>query len=135
MTPDLETLVAAARAAVPTGLVSIYVFGSHAANRAHQDSDVDIAVLLDSAVYPSAATRFDIRLILIARLDPLAGINGVDLVVLNDAPPPLVRRIMTQGRRLLCTDIERDHEARRLALSRAADLEPFLRRTRRILLD
>jgi len=42
---------------------------------------------------------------------------------------------MTQGLRVFCTDVEADHVARRTALSRAADLEPFLRRMRRIKLD
>jgi hypothetical protein len=42
---------------------------------------------------------------------------------------------MTEGRRLWCADAEADHAARRTALSRAADLEPFLRRMRAIKLD
>jgi hypothetical protein len=59
----------------------------------------------------------------------------VDVVVLNDAPPHLVRRIMTEGRRLWCADAQADLAARLTALSRAADLEPFLRRMRAIKLD
>lgn len=44
-------------------------------------------------------------------------------------------RVMTEGRRLWCADAEADHAARLTALSRAADLEPFLRRMRAIKLD
>jgi hypothetical protein len=59
----------------------------------------------------------------------------VDVVILNDAPPQLARRILIEGRRLLCTDEEQDHVARRVALTRAADIAPFLRRMRALKLD
>jgi hypothetical protein len=54
-----------------------------------------------------------------------------DLVVLNDAPPGLGRQVV-RGRRLLCFDAEADHAFVRDVQLRAADLEPFLRRTRRL---
>lgn len=130
---DLAVLtgaIADALAATP-GLVSAYLFGSVAEGRAHRESDVDIGVLLDRAVYPSAADRFDIRLRLIPRLEEAAR-RPVDLVVLNDAPPHLGRRIMTEGRQLLLIDSAADHAHRRLTMSRAADLEPFLRRARAV---
>jgi hypothetical protein len=47
----------------------------------------------------------------------------------------VVRKVMTQGLRVFCANAEADQAARRTALSRAADLEPFLRRMRRIKLD
>lgn len=56
-------------------------------------------------------------------------------MILNDAPPQLVRRVMTEGRRLVLSDAAADHTHLRTMLSRAADLEPFLRRTRAIKLD
>jgi len=43
--------------AVP-GLISAYVFGSHAAGRAHRESDVDLGVLLDRRVHASSEARF-----------------------------------------------------------------------------
>jgi hypothetical protein len=52
--------------------------------------------------------------------------------VLNDAPPTLGRRIVTSGRRVYCADPERDHAFVRDVQLRAADLEPFLRRTREV---
>lgn len=117
------------------GLVSAYLFGSHAEGRAHRDSDVDVAVLLDRAVYPTTESRFEVRVRLSAFLGYELGTDAVDVVVLNDAPPHLGRRVMTTGRRVFCADVEADHAARRLALLRAADLEPFLRRARRVKLD
>lgn len=72
------------------GLISAYLFGSVASGRAHRESDVDLAVLLDRQVYPTPQQRFDLRLRLIGRLQSAIG-RDVDLVVLNDAPPQLGR--------------------------------------------
>jgi uncharacterized protein len=124
-----DRLVAALESA--DGLISAYLFGSVASGRAHHDSDVDVAVLLDRQLYPTPQHRFDLRLRLIGRLQSAIG-RDVDLVVLNDAPPQLGRHIMTAGERLVVRDTECDHAHLRLTLSRAADLEPFLRRTRAV---
>ena len=113
------------------GVVSAYLFGSEAAGRAHRESDVDVGVLLDRHVYPRAVDRFEARLRLAGRLQAAIG-REVDLVILNDAPPQLVRHIMTGGRRLMLADPVLDHVHLRTTLSRAADLEPFLRRTRAV---
>jgi predicted nucleotidyltransferase len=94
--------------ASPPGLVSAYLFGSHAEGRAHRESDVDVAVLAE-----------------LRR-------NLVDVVVLNDAPPGLGRRIVTAGIRVFCRDRATDHAFVRNVQLRAADLEPFLRRARRV---
>ena len=59
----------------------------------------------------------------------------VDLVVLNDTPPGLSRAVITRGRRVFCADAEADHAFVRDTLLRAADLEPWLQRMRRIKLD
>jgi hypothetical protein len=79
--------------------------------------------------------RFETALRLSAHLQASLGTRHVDLVVLNDAPPGLGRRIVTRGRRLVCSDEEADHAFVRDAQLRAADLEPFLRRTRRLKLE
>jgi predicted nucleotidyltransferase len=113
------------------GLVSAYVFGSVTAGREHRESDVDVGVLLDRQMFPRPADRFDVRLRLIARLQAVTG-RDVDLVVLNDAPPQLARHIMTTGTRLMVTDASLDRAHLCVVLSRAADLEPFLRRTRAV---
>jgi predicted nucleotidyltransferase len=118
--------------AAPRGLVSAYLFGSHAEGRAHRESDVDVGVLLAWDVHSTAATRFDERLRLTALLAAAHRTDRIDVVVLNDAPPTLGRRIVTSGRRVFCADPELDHVFVRDVQLRAADLEPFLRRTRRI---
>lgn len=116
------------------GVASAYLFGSVATGRAHRESDVDVGVLLDWDRYPQARDRFGARLRLIGLLRAAVE-REVDVVVLNDAPPTLARHIVTTGRRIVTVDPEADHVFVRTTLSRAADLEPFLRRTRRIKLE
>jgi predicted nucleotidyltransferase len=113
------------------GLVSAYIFGSMARGRAHRESDVDVGVLLDRRIHPLAADRFEARLRLAALLQAAVG-RHVDIVILNDAPPQLCRQIITAGRRLVIADPTMDHAHLRVTLSRAADLEPFLKRARAI---
>lgn len=118
--------------APPAGIVSAYLFGSHAGRRAHRQSDVDVAVLLDPAVHAGAEARFQERVRLSAWLVGELKTNLVDVVILNDAPPALARRVVTTGIRVYCRDPEAAHAFVRDAQLRAADLEPFLRRTRRL---
>jgi predicted nucleotidyltransferase len=112
-------------------VVSAYLFGSHAEDRAHVESDVDIRVLLRHAAYPDESARFDARLDLTSKLSIGLGSDAVDVVILNDAPPLLARRIVTTGRRLMCRDAAADHAFVRDVQLRAADVEPFLRRMAR----
>lgn len=130
----VHSALAAALGGGPRGLISAYVFGSVADGRAHRESDVDVGILLDRRIYPLTVDRFEEKLRLIGRLRPALR-RDVDVVILNDAPPQLARRIMTADHRVFATDVETDHAFLRTVLSRAADLEPFLRRTRRVKLQ
>jgi predicted nucleotidyltransferase len=112
---------------------SAYLFGSHAAGRAHRESDVDVGVLVSWML--DRAQRFEERVRLAGALPGRLGGRPVDVVVLNDAPPHLGRRVVLDGRRVFCADPEADHAYRRDMQLRAADLEPFLRRTRRLKLE
>jgi predicted nucleotidyltransferase len=127
-----DTLSGAFSGVHPFGVISAYLFGRHATGTAHRESDVDVGVLLDWEAFPDAAARFDERVRLGAVLVGALHCNDVDLVILNDAPPQLARHVLTTGRRVFCRDPEADHAFLRTTLSRAADLEPFLRRTRRV---
>ncbi|MGH9318546.1 MAG: type VII toxin-antitoxin system MntA family adenylyltransferase antitoxin [Vicinamibacteria bacterium] len=117
------------------GVVSAYLFGSHSEARAHRESDLDVAVLLDRRVFETGKERFEARLRLMGDIGSALGRNDVDLVVLNDAPPELGARIVTRGMRLFRSDPEDDHAFVRDVQLRAADLAPFLRRMRRIKLE
>lgn len=116
------------------GVISAYLFGSVADGRAHRESDVDVGLLLDRVVYPRAADRFDVRLRCVQHLSAALG-READVVILNDAPPQLVRHILATGDRILLNDAAVDHAFQRTTMSRAADLEPFLRRARHLKLQ
>lgn len=113
------------------GVVSAYLFGSHATGRTHRESDVDVAVLLNREIYPDGRSRFDARLHLSVQLALALATDDVDIVILNDAPPTLARAIVVGGRRVVCRDPDADRTFARTTLLRAADLESFLRRARR----
>lgn len=118
-----------------SGVAAAYVFGSHAEGRAHRESDVDVAVLLDWTAYPTARERFDARLRLGGWLAAELRVPLVDVVVLNDAPPLLARHIVIRGHRLACADPAAAHAFVRAVQLRAADLEPFIRRARAAMLN
>jgi len=113
-------------------VISAYLFGSHARDRSHRESDIDIGVLLNRASAPTPAIRFERRLRLTGDLMAVSRRPAVDVVILNDAPPQFARSVLVNGRRVFCADDEADHAFLRTTLLRAADLEPFLRRTRRV---
>jgi predicted nucleotidyltransferase len=119
----------------PHDVAAAYVFGSHAEGRAHRESDVDVGVLLRHGHHPTARARFDAGVRLGARLATGLRQPLVDLVVLNDAPPGLAAHVATRGVPVYVADAELEHAFRRDAQLRAADLAPFLRRTRRLKLD
>ena len=79
--------------------------------------------------------RFELRVRLTSDLIHALGNNNVDLVILNDAPPLLARRIVRAGIEVFCRDRNLDRDFRRDVQIRAADLAPFLERYRRMTLD
>lgn len=116
-------------------IVSVYLFGSRAEGRAHRESDIDIGLLMHRDTLPTRKQRFEASLRIGAELAALFSDDRVDLVVLNDAPPLLGRRIITEGRRLVCRDPEIDHAFVRDVQLRAADILPFLDRMRKLKLE
>src|SRR3990172_2518789 len=119
--------------APPFGVVAVYLFGSHAEGRAHRESDLDVGVLLRWDAYPSARERFEMGLRLGGEL--AVERKPADVIILNDAPPTLAARIVTEGQRVFCAESAADHAFRRDAQLRAADLMPFLRRLARVKLE
>ena len=73
-----------------------YIFGSVAAGRARKNSDIDIAVLVDRRVRPGRFLKY--RLQLIADLGSALRRSDVDVVILNEAPPLLAHRVLSQGK-------------------------------------
>ena len=115
----------------PPGVVSAYLFGSHARGAAHADSDVDVGVVLGRRQAEDPAAREWRALDRTADLVGATHCDAVDVVGLNRASPELSYRVVAEGRRLYRADPEADHAFVRTVLLRHADVRPFLERTRR----
>jgi len=74
-------------------VVFAYLFGSHATGQAHPGSDVDVAVMLEDGV--PEEERLETLLRLARRLSEGSGLGRIEVVVLNDAPLPLVGRAIS----------------------------------------
>lgn len=116
----------------PAGVVSAYLFGSHARRAAHTESDVDVGVFLDHSTLPDRAERGRLAVSLASDLIGVTHRNEVDVIVLNDAPAGLAAEAIRHGQRLFCANEATDRGLVRTVLLRAADLRPFLDRTRRL---
>jgi hypothetical protein len=82
-------------------LVCAYLFGSVARGDAGPLSDVDLALLFESGV--DSDRRINLAAALASSVQELAG-PGVDITILNDAPPALAHRVLREGRLLLTRD-------------------------------
>jgi predicted nucleotidyltransferase len=74
---------------------AVYIFGSVATCRTRPDSDVDVAVL--TARRARRADTLKYRLALMADPGSAPGRPDVEVVLLNEAPPLLAHRILSQG--------------------------------------
>jgi predicted nucleotidyltransferase len=107
----------------------VHAFAVRAAPLADSQSDVDIGVLPEVGHRLDARARVD----LLIELEGLVGSARVDLVVLPDAPPFLAADVVS-GELLVAADRTREAEYQLYALRRAADLAPFERQRRAIVL-
>jgi len=136
MNGDLRTALSGYFESHPDlGVASVYLFGSHAEGRAHRESDVDVGILLDWDRHPDSRDRFEMRIRLGSDLISAVGCNEVDVVILNDAPPLLGRKIIYDGLRVYFGEPAADHAYVRDVQIRAADLEPWLNRWRKLKLE
>lgn len=119
----------------PEDVVSVYLFGSHARGTTHRESDVDVGVVLDRKRLPDRSDRSRRAVRLGSELIAALHRNDVQVVVLNDAPPELAAKAVSEGQRIHCADEEADRIFVRDVLLRHADLKPFLARMRRIKLS
>lgn len=97
-----------------------YLFGSHAKGEATELSDVDLAVSFDVGV--------DVRKAQGELLDALVlelKTDRIDLVLLEEIPPPLAFRIIRDGERLVARDLREDVSFRTRTIMRYLDFKPL----------
>ncbi len=104
-------------------IVAAYLFGSTAQGKAHQQSDIDIAILFRESLAPDEIFQ---RILRLGTLLESHCSRPIDLVALNRTPPLLRFQVIKTGTLLL----ENDHDARALFQMRAMltyyDVKPYL---------
>lgn len=118
-----QVISAAAAAFADTPVRFAYLFGSHASGRTHAESDIDVAVYLADDV--STDDYLDYRLSLAGRIETEAGVSGVEVVVLNEAPLPLKGRIVKNRVVLYSCDEAARVRFERLTLNEFFDFEIY----------
>jgi predicted nucleotidyltransferase len=104
-----------------TSVAIAILFGSTATGHARPDSDLDLAI---STVTPHTS---EARIALIEDLALTFG-RPVDLIDLDQVHSPLLHRILTQGRMILCNDRTRYAELLLRMVYEEADVMPYYRR-------
>lgn len=110
-------------------VLDAYIFGSWARGDAQGHSDLDVAVYLQDEALASTATR-NIDAALAADLMSALGMNQVDVVVLNQAPPLLYHRVLRDGIRVLSKHPAATTTREGKAFSRYCDYLPQLDKIR-----
>jgi predicted nucleotidyltransferase len=123
---DIIDRLTSALADAPADVIAAYLFGSVARGTATPSSDVDLGILLrERPPATLAGRRLEYEDVLAQKLGA-----RVQIVILNDAPPDLVHRVLA-ARRLI---LERDRALRIRFEVRARnqyfDLQPILARYR-----
>ncbi len=103
-------------------VLEAYLFGSRGRGSAHRESDVDVAVYVDTARVEASA--FGYQADLTAHLMAALGRDAVDVVVLNRAPPLLYHRVLRDGVRLLSRDLRATTTRAGRALAQYLDFLP-----------
>jgi len=85
------------------GVPEAYLFGSQITGRAQPHSDIDVAVCVDGRRASHGGYRYQAELatVLMSGL----GVNEVDVVVLNHAPPVLYHRVLRDRQLILTRDL------------------------------
>ena len=105
-------------------VLEAYLFGSHAQDRAQPHSDIDVAVYVDDAHEDRSAfgLRADLTTLLMQGLRD----NGIDLLILNQAPPVLYYHVLRDGERVLSRNLAATTTREGRAVSRYCDFVPQL---------
>ena len=105
-------------------ILEAYLFGSRARGDNHGNSDIDVAVYVDTERAQPGKWGYEAELI--TDLMTALGTNHIDVVLLNRADPLLYHRVLRDGVRLLSRDLQATTTRAGQALSRYFDFLPQL---------
>jgi predicted nucleotidyltransferase len=88
------------RIACRYGVISAYLYGSHARGQVRPSSDIDIAVLIKNTGEHSSLDLFKLG----REMENETGLKNIDVRLLNYAPLAARGRILTEGRLLYSGD-------------------------------
>lgn len=119
-TADLDRTIESVMSRYPSVVLTI-LFGSMAQDRTRDDSDLDIAIASSTPL--TAQTH----LVIIENMALAVG-RPVDLIDLDRTHNPLLRQILTKGRKVLCHDRTHYAELMLRMVYEEADVMPYYRR-------
>ena len=105
-------------------ILEAYLFGSRARGDDHRNSDIDVAVYIDTERARIGKWGYEAELI--TDLMAALGTNDIDVVLLNRADPLLYHRVLRDGVRLLSRDLRATTTRAGQTLSRYFDFLPQL---------
>lgn len=88
-----------------SNILAVYLFGSHATNRAGKLSDLDLGVVLQDKINPS--TIMNLRLKFIGEISKLLNDNNIDIVILNITSPLLQQQAIITGQLIYTSSKEK----------------------------
>lgn len=107
-----------------SAITAVYLFGSCAHHAATGVSDIDIGILLHSAI--DTSRYFNLRLEYLSRIMAILLTEKVDVVILNNAPLHLAHEIVSHGNLLLDRDPRQRAAFEADRIRRFLDFKPFL---------
>ncbi len=105
-------------------IVLAYLFGSRARGTQRPRSDTDLGVLLEKGF--DQKRYLDFRLELLKDLDHFLGVENIDLVILNGAPPLLKFQVAKYGKIMFQRKGTSDVTFRARAFMEYMDIKPML---------
>ena len=114
-----------------SSILAVYVFGSMLSGRSKQESDIDIAALLDEKSYKADPVAAIAPVYLAATHVGMALDRETDVTILNSASLEIAYEILTSGRCILETDPEKRLEYEIAVKGMYFDFKPFLDKLRK----
>jgi len=113
----------------------MYVFGSAVSGYQHEESDLDIAVLIDAEFWRTVKSALEYQSALIVKLQRKFETDQLDLILLNDASPLLANQVVSTGQLLYCQNNQEKNNFIVRTKQRYLDTKPLRAIKRRYLYE